>query len=475
MPTKILILESANFTVASELRDAKRVNVDDSASLESTLAEDSIRLILAPADLRGQNAAIDAFLETAAGADSGAISIAYFRKSEDCAEYLPFLDSFISDLRATGVKTFLQKGSSIYSETFFHAGGIGQKMDSCFRFAHARLSPARAIDSWAALQSLVCTGIRSLPQQGEGGTGERVDVQIGADANRVVFSVRFDSSEETALELRKSSLLETVRASCDLFEFRYFAESKKVEILGMVFAGNAATRGIEVQTVQASAALEATDDVKEYEFKNFGSLAGDAPEDKRVVKGGGFKKKFSERLASAPTPAPDVSTQSSEEIPAAAKVVVSGAASMKPQEKSAALWESKIESLESTLKQREELIAKLNKEIAEIKDPLKMNVISSIKDTQVEGLKGTIARLENELKETQTREKELMTVVDKAIQLKDEAVKRLKDYEAKLRQTQGGNNSKVVALEKALEEQKRQNKELSKRITQLMEQGKKAA
>lgn len=476
MPNKILILETASFSFTSEIAGAKKVGVEQAGALETALGEGSTNLVFAPAEIRARDTALGAYLETISGAGSGAITVAYFRKPEDCAEYIPFLESFVSGRRATGVKTFLQKGSSVYSDTFFHAGGAGQKLDSCFRFAHARLSPGRAVDAWGTLQAFVYLGIRTLPQQGEGGTGERVDVQIGSDTNRMVFSVRFDCSEEAAAALRKSSFLEVARNSCDLFEARYFSASKKMEVLGMVFTGSGSVRGIELQTVQAGAALEDAGDVKEYDFKSFASLVGDSPEEKRVFKGGGFKKKFSERLSSAPVPAPaEPETKVSAEAPAQPKVTVSGSASMAAKEKSAALYESKIEGLEDTLKQREELIAKLNKEIAEIKDPLKMNVISNIKDNQLEGLKDNIARLEAELKETQGREKDLLEVVDKAIKLKDEAVKRLKDYEAKLRQTQGGNNSKVVALEKALEEQKRQNKELSKRITQLLEQGKKAA
>jgi predicted nucleic acid-binding Zn-ribbon protein len=88
----------------------------------------------------------------------------------------------------------------------------------------------------------------------------------------------------------------------------------------------------------------------------------------------------------------------------------------------------------------------------------------------VQGLKDNITRLQSELADAQGREKELMTVVDKAIQIKDDVTKKLKAAEAKLGQSSGGNNSKVVALEKQLDEQKRQNKELSKKVSQLLEQ-----
>lgn len=60
-------------------------------------------------------------------------------------------------------------------------------------------------------------------------------------------------------------------------------------------------------------------------------------------------------------------------------------------------------------------------------------------------------------------------MVDKAVQMKDDAAKKIKELDVKLKATSGSGGSKVQMLEKALEEQKRQNKELSKRVTELNE------
>jgi uncharacterized coiled-coil DUF342 family protein len=54
--------------------------------------------------------------------------------------------------------------------------------------------------------------------------------------------------------------------------------------------------------------------------------------------------------------------------------------------------------------------------------------------------------------------------------MKDEALKRNKDLETKVKQASEGNNSKIVTLEKQIDEHKRKNQELSKKISQLVEQ-----
>ena len=63
-----------------------------------------------------------------------------------------------------------------------------------------------------------------------------------------------------------------------------------------------------------------------------------------------------------------------------------------------------------------------------------MDVITGIKDNQLDGLKGNITRLEAEIAEAKGREKELLAVVDKSVQMKDEALKRNKDLETKVKQ-----------------------------------------
>jgi uncharacterized phage infection (PIP) family protein YhgE len=136
--------------------------------------------------------------------------------------------------------------------------------------------------------------------------------------------------------------------------------------------------------------------------------------------------------------------------------------------------EFKVKSLEAALKTREEMIAKF-KGTKELKDqPDKHDLLSNIQDSKSDGLKQNIKKLEDNLTEANEREKQLMTMVDKAVQIKEEATRKVKELEVKLKAATGENNSKVQALEKALEEQRRQNKELSKKISELSEQDKAA-
>lgn len=496
----------------------------------STILQDSANertLLLAPAGERAGGALLAPLL-----AAKTAGTVAYLSRPEDSAHAQEFLTK-LSAGHGAGVKVVLEKGSTVFSEAFFQAGAVGTKLDSVFRFARDRLSSSTALDAWATLQSLVFNGLRNLPGQGEAGTGERVDVQLGADEKHLACSVRFDLAEDKFRALLESPLLALPRTATQFMEVRYLRDAKKAEILCVYSRAEGVPTGcVDSVTIEASAKMETQEDARDYQFQTFGSVTGSEPTEKRVIKGGGFKKKFSEKMkpkSGAAPAAADPATATAEQIvdadagnflvkgevlQPAAKIVVSGDASLAknaetekvwesrfktmqeeigkkdglltelraelakaasgggggPAEKGTSLLESKIQGLEATLKQREELVAKLNKEIADIKDPSKMGVISGIKDNQVEGLKANIARVQAELAESQGREKELLGVVDKAISMKDEAVKRFKELDTKLRQSQGGNNSKSVMLEKQLEEQKRQNTALSKRITQLTEQ-----
>lgn len=484
MPSKILIVQDANFSPKG-WPGAEPIEANKLSDIPKKVAG-ATAIVIAPDRLRH-----DASLQGALNAGFP-LTCLFFRDQAQADEYAVKLQFIVGETRATGVKDTLAKGSNIFTETFFDAGKVGERLDPCFRFARSKLTPKKAVDVWGALHAMLFLGIRSLPGQGEKGTGERVDVQVGADANLFAFTIRFDLAPELFPELRRHALLEAPRQAVDFFEFRYLQDAKKVELLGVSFFAEAGQGSVEAQSFHAAAAVEAPGSAKDYSFLPFGSMKGDNPEEKRVIKGG-FKKKFSETVtikADAPE-AETVTKVSAEKIVDAdggnflvkgevlqptEKVVVSGSATMGKGDKTTNLLESKIESLENTLKQREELIAKLNKEIEDIKDPMKMGVISGIKDNQLEGLKDNLTRVQGELAEAQTREKELMGVVDKAIQMKDEAIKKFKELETKLRQSQGGNNSKVIMLEKQVEEAKRQNKELSKRISQLMEQaGNKAA
>jgi hypothetical protein len=480
MATKILILKPEDGqTFQPNWPGAEAKDLAAIAQLLPTIAKETQVTLLAQNTYR-QNSTLLGLL------DAGfPLTCLFFQDQEQANQYAQPLNFLSGENRTTGIKNNLSKGSTIFTETFFNAGKVGERLDSCYRYAREKIGPARSVEIWGALHSLLFLGIHSLPAQGENGTGERVDVQVGADEKCFAYSIRFDFPPEKWPELRRNSLLEVPRASMDFFELRYLQQAKKVEILAGCFFAAKVPLSIEGLSFHVETALEDSQEVKDYTYQSFGSMKGSNPAEKRVIKGG-FKKKFSEQVTIKADAKPEetVTTVTAEKVIDAdngnflvkgevlqpnAKVVVSGAASL-GKEKSDSLWESKVTGLEATLKQRDELITKLNKEIEEIKDPMKMGVISGIKDNQLEGLKANIKRLEEELVESQNREKELLAVVDKAVQIKDETSKRMKEMESKLRQTQGGNNSKVVMLEKQMDELKRQNKELSKRITQLTEQ-----
>jgi hypothetical protein len=472
MPTKTFLLQHPDFQpVPLSWGTPKVVNLENALpTLNAEVGAEDSALLLAPASMRS-DPVLQGLLNT-----GFPLTCIYFSSQTEMLAYCPSLDFLGSPKRGMGVKEILQKGSTIYSETLFNADLVGSRIDPCYRFALSTLGQKKAVEAWATLHALIFLGIRSLPSQGANGTGERVEVQIGADASRFAFTVRFDLAPEALVDLRRHALFDIPRGSVDIFECRYIASGKKFELTGVCLLTSSPGRCIEAQSFHVNSALETAQDAKEYSFRGFGSMSGTANEEKRVVKGG-FKKKFSDQVttlkADAPAPAAPLKATEEKIVDAdAGNFLVTGEALVehKPQPSEASLLEGKIQGLEAAVKQKDEHIAKLAKEIEQIKDPSKMGVISGIKDNQLEGLKANIARLEGELKESEGREKELMGVVDKAIQMKDEALKKIKELDLKVKQSSGGNSSKVQMLEKALEEQKRQNQALSKRVSQLTEQ-----
>jgi hypothetical protein len=519
MPTRILALETTSFKAPADLPpDTARADSQAFPALaEQHHGADTkdCLFVLAPAECRSQSA----FSKALRGPNS--ICVMYFQKPEDISRLSAQTIALASDSRATGVKECLPKGSTIYSESFFNANMIGSKLDPCFQLARKHLPPSVAVNAWGCLQSLVFFGLQTLPDQGEKGTGERVDVQIGGDKSTVALTVRFDLPQDMLQITLDNPLLSLPRVAAGIFECRYLMNGNKMEFNCLFFGENGPLLPVEAIAFRREPALESTEAVKTYNFRNFGTLAAamGEKEEKRVVKGG-FKKKFSENVKVAgPAPAAEEATTIKGGSSAAPeqKIVVSGASGLgkanetmvvkggapadnasfgaapaaAPQagnpaaatapapsspapalekDKNIAVLESKIQGLEDTVKQRDELVAKLNKEIEEIKDPMKMGVISGIKDNHLEGLRSNLDRVRTELEESQKREKELMAMVDKAIQIKDEALKRIKELEVKVKQSAGGKTSQVVMLEKQLDEQKRQNKEMNKRLGTLLKQ-----
>lgn len=490
MPTKFLVIETPQFQLGANAGD-KAEKTDPAgfpARLKQHIATNSkdILFVLAPEELRYQGV----FQEAANGPAS--VSVAFFPKVEDAIRFLPSIFLFASETRTIGVKDALTRGSAIYTENFFNGNSVGSKLDPVFAYARRHLSPLAATNAWGSIQSLVFHGLQNLPEQGEKGTGEKVDVQIGADEKLVLLSVRFDLPAEKAGAARGSPLVSLPRSAAGIFESRYVADGKKIEFNCLFYRSGGPARPIEIQTFHGTSALENPETVQDYSFRTLSTIQGDVIEEKTVVKArGGFKKKFSAQIDPAAAAAAEpVTTISPDTAVPESKVVVSGNAKIGndaimvrskpvvvPGEKetvivggaSNAELDLKVRGLETTLRQKDEMIAKLNKDLAALNDPhAKRDVITNIKDTQSEGLKQTVKALESEIEEAKEREKELMKMVDKAVQMKDEAAKKIKELELKVKQAGGTKGSKEQMLEKQLEEAKRQNKELAARLGDMM-------
>lgn len=456
MPTKILVIETPTFQLGANA-GATAERIDPAAFPERwrkhhTEGGTDTLFVLAPSEIRSQ----EIFSEAVKG--PAPVTVAFCASQQDAILFLPSLLIFAGGERAQGVKDCLADGSTIYSDTFFNGKGVGARLDPCFAFARGQLNPTAATNAWGSLQSLVFLGLQNLPEQGEKGTGEKVDVQIGADEKILAFTVRFEIKPEMLEAVRYNPLLNLPRYAAGAVESRFIQVGNKFEFNCLFFRSGGTERPIEILSYHRDAALEDASFVKEYSFKTFAALGGDAPAEK--PKKGGFKKKFSEQVAPAAesTPAPA-------DVSGPVKVTVSGKATLgrDPDVKKIADLELKVKELESKLQTRDEALANVGKD-----DPLKKrDVITGIKDSHNDALKQHIQTLETDLEEAAKREKELMSMVDKAVQMKEEAAKKIKDLDTKLKQSSGGNNSKVVQLEKQLEEQKRQNKELSARVTEL--------
>lgn len=487
MPTKILVLETPTFQLGANAGpDTEKLSpMAFSGRLQKhreSGAKESL-FVIAPEEVRFNG------IFSEANHGPGNLSFALFSRVEDCIRFLPSLPLFYGDTRTTGLKDCLQKGSTIYSTSLFNGKNVGSKLDPAYAFARRCLSLGQSANAWGCMQSLVIHGLQFLPDLGESGTGEKVDVQVGSDSKHFALTVRFDVPAEKVAMVRSSPILNLPRTSTGVFESRFVAEAGKMEFNCLFFRENGPERTVEISSFLSLGTLEDAGSVSTYQFKGFENLDGAVPEDKRKVSGkGGFKKKFSAQIdpealkkaeeestriaASAPEPEKKVVVSGSATLTAADTVVKAGSAN--------AEIEAKVKNLEAGLKVKDEMIAKLQRDLSVQLDPSnKRDVITNIKDTQSEGLKQNLKLVEAELEEAKSREKELMKMVDKAVQMKDEAAKKIKELEVKLKQAGGQKGSKEQMLEKQIEEQKRQNKELSNRVTDLMNKlqaaGKRAA
>lgn len=360
--------------------------------------------------------------------------------------------------RASGAKSLLSLGSTVYTESFSALEGMGTKLDPCNSFALSHLQQANAGKFWTLVNALVAEGITSCSPE----VAKRVELQLGADQHIVCASMRFPTSSLSLTEIYKkfsnpkvteTSLWSLAKALSNFVEIRYFSENNSSEIIITIqkSQNDKDSEPPMILRTIPSLPLENTEEVSKYKFKQFASITLEK-------KSGaiGFRKKNSTEEANAISDRKDEASS------------VSPGANQNTED-------SEVQELRTTLKQREELIKKLNKEIAEINDPLKRGAISSVMDNQQKALMQNVSRLEGELKDADKREKEMMSMVDKAIQQKDEAVKKMKALETKLSQAEQGNNTQVVKLTKQLEEANKQKKLLSEKLMKLTNSEKKAS
>lgn len=546
--------------------------------------------------------------------------------------------------RLPGIKAFLERGSTIYSENVFKVSGLGVKLDPCFELAASQFGETKALHIWHVLGAIINHAFVGLNQYLEEDANKRIKIQLGVDSSKFCFGVSYPVTSETVKDLyvgleeiytkfKENHWLAAWQEASSI-EVTHYAVGKRGEII--VFferEKSSAYLPFVARCVNANE-LEAAEDAKTYTYKLFTAIKEAIEKgDTKVVAGAKPKKKLSERMSSiaqkhggeavvikgvtqkieggttvikgtpsekdeaktvikgatdhinnestikvsggtggvgsqetaqeavnldsdeaavaealkslesegvgteeeldqlqaavapsdendilaaiaevagqiegtdgAAEPAKEATPAAKTPAPAAknAKAPANPAAEKNPEvaalksaaeqeklkkmfsmesakkEKDAgklmAILEDRLSSAKEIISNRENLITKLYKQIEEIMDPTKSNVISGVVDTQREGLKQNVTRLETELAEAGKREKELMTSVDKSVQAKDEAVKKLKAAETKAQAAETAAAAKIKALEKALETERALKAELAKKAADST--GKKAA
>jgi hypothetical protein len=494
---EFIIVESETFPIGAELLTAynKHVKLNKISSVDKSglagkkpeetvvflpaelIADPDLLTVLEPFQTLGHVLWID-------GADGNLSAI----NSKDLANdfIIKIFAQVFAETRSVGIKCFLEKGSRIYSESIFDTGVLGAKLDPCHKLARKRLGAATGLKVWASVESVILAAFQHLPGNGDGTTGERVDLQIGSDENVFAIGIRFEQTKESLDELLSHPALIITRDQCHFLEVREIRSAKKIEI-NMAFFRSATTSAVRVIHRVENVALEKADDTAAYGFKPIASMDQEGETAPVTKIKGGFKKKFSEqvKVISGDKNVLDETVIKGDAAEAQKKTVVKGALNVTdsklrellqpivingPKDKTAMFLESKIIGLQEALREREGVVQRLSREIEEIKDPMKMDIISNIKDNQKQGLQDRLNLMKRELDEASKREKEFMALADKAVVMRDEAMKKIKELELKSRQASGGNNSKVVMLERQLDEATRQRAEMSKRISELMDQ-----
>lgn len=502
MPTKILIVDSATFKIpVAQWAGAEAIQLNQIKDRLAKAGKEPVLLIGGPF-LKGDDQ-FTALLDES----PHPISFLQFSRGEDATRFSPNLAFFANDSRTAGVKSALATGSTIYTDSFMTGALMGIKIDACYEIARKHLKPGAVLGTWAAVQTLIFLGLHSLPDQGTGGNGEKVDLQIGADANKLAFSVQFPLPQEKLNGFRSHQLLDSLRAAGACFEVRYHKTGQRAEILAVFFVGETPEWPVECHTFTPDTPLEDPNTVQGYTFRVLGSDSTAAP----VKSGGAFKKKFSEKMKeNGPAPA------------ASAPVVVSGgidgklAAQVKSLEsainekdktimaqqkqitelKRAAPLDGgtaaapspdkalaeKVKSLEGAIVEKDKMIAAQMKAITELKTAATNSAVATggaaangKEAALIQKMKEQITKLEDELAEALEREQEQEGQETLPAGVKEQLLRKVKDLEVKLKAAQDERNGKLIALEKQLEDNKKKMKDMSKRITELTEQLRDAA
>lgn len=335
----------------------------------------------------------------------------------------------VNPQRAGGVKYFLQPGSTIYYNTLYSGAGLGGKLDPCFAYLQNELGADRVLKAWAAIYSLSLMGLF------EGS----VELQFGADEEQIWATASFPLTSghenEAAFHLLNRQELKLVSTLANAVDTRVIESSRLEVSVGFWKKSPEGLPSISLQRTESKEALEDEVYSAKFQFRHF-------QEAHRLQKTSlGFSKNEEKSI-------PGLNANADQMIN-----------DLRMQ----------IEQLNHCIEQRDEMIEKLNKELADSKNPEKWHVLSSIQDSQREALTNSIDRLKQDVAFLEKEKKQLLALADQAVRTKDELQKITRDQETKLRQIQENYQTRSANFEKQIEDLNKQKKDLMKIITQLTE------
>lgn len=470
MPTKILFWQCGSGPVATEVAQSmlqlKPWSCFESIDiLQGTLEQaaqhcqtDQYSLLVIPVDEQSPTpeavaAAIPGPRVIMAGAveasaDGSQLSLGTVREPELLRGALASLNP----QRSIGVKYFLEKGSTVYYNTFFPTLGLGAKLDACHAFFQRELGQSRSLIAWNAVYNLLLMGLRQ----------SSVDVQFGSDERQawgsVVFSLTSGRVNENAFHMMNQLELRLARELAPMVDTRVLENSEKLEISIGFSKKLESSEHVSFFRLEATEALEDQAFAACYKFRHIEDAAGELGAEQKTKKRG-----FQNRTKGEEPQAAD-----------AVQVVVKDPNPELQQE---------IDYLKKQIALRDEMLAKLNKDVAELKNPEKWQVITGIQDTQKEGLKDNIDRLKQDVEFLEKEKKQLLSLADQAVRVRDQSQQQSRGLEVKFRQQQESYTTRIQLLEKQVDDLSKQKQALVKQVSELSEKlkqqprasGKKAA